>query len=158
MLVRKDLFNQLLELAGVSVEYLNEKWITVKPHGADSKGVHVKVEDGETSKEAVERKFDSKTKDKKESSDKKQINFAKQFKTEEKFIEEYNKLRKQAETPFGSGSMSANTSIIYESMNKLKNIGGEFELRKTASKEYYFQTNAPFGQRLDKFYQEAVKN
>lgn len=61
MLIRKDLLNKLIELASDSAEYLNEKWITVKPHGEDSKGTHVLVKDGETSKEAVERKFDSKT-------------------------------------------------------------------------------------------------
>jgi len=59
MLIQKKLLEKLIELAGDSAEYLNEKWITVHPHGSDSKGTHVKVEDGETSKEAVERKFGS---------------------------------------------------------------------------------------------------
>ena len=68
MLIRKDLLNKLIELASDSAEYLNssEHWITVKPHGEDSKGTHILVKDGETSKEAVERKFDSKPKEKKE--------------------------------------------------------------------------------------------
>jgi len=69
MLINKKLLEQLISLASDSAEYLNsgERWITVKPHGDDSKGVHVKVEDGETSKQAVERKF-SKSDDKKEKS------------------------------------------------------------------------------------------
>lgn len=67
MLVRKDLLEKLIELASDSVEYLNEKWITVKPHGSDSKGTHVLVEDGETSKQAVERKF-GKSEEKKQKS------------------------------------------------------------------------------------------
>ena len=66
MQIRKDLLEKLIELASDSAEYLNEKWITVKPHGADSKGVHVKVEDGETSKQAVERKFKTKAEEKDE--------------------------------------------------------------------------------------------
>ena len=67
MLIQKQLLEKLIELASDSAEYLNsgERWITVKPHGDDSKGVHVKVEDRETSKEAVKRKF-SKSDDKKE--------------------------------------------------------------------------------------------
>ena len=46
MLIRKDLLNKLIELASDSAEYLNsgEHWITVKPHGAESKGTHVLVE------------------------------------------------------------------------------------------------------------------
>ena len=45
MLVRKDLFNQLLELAGISVEYLNAKdedikWITVN-------GNHIPIKKGQ---------------------------------------------------------------------------------------------------------------
>lgn len=59
MLIQKKLLEQLIELASDSAEYLNssEHWITVKPHGAESKGTHVLVKDGETSKEAVDRKF-----------------------------------------------------------------------------------------------------
>lgn len=66
MLIQKRLLEQLINMASDSAEYLNEKWITVKPHGADSKGTHVLVKDGETNKEAVDRKFDSKAKEKKE--------------------------------------------------------------------------------------------
>lgn len=57
MLIQKKLLEQLISLASDSAEYLNEKWITVKPHGEESKGTHVLVKDGETAKEAVERKF-----------------------------------------------------------------------------------------------------
>lgn len=64
MLIQKQLLEKLIELASDSAEYLNEKWITVHPHGSDSKGTHVKVEDGETNKEAIDRKFgDGKAKD-----------------------------------------------------------------------------------------------
>jgi len=65
MLIQKKLLEQLISLASDSAEYLNEKWITVKPHGAASKGTHILVKDGETSKQAVERKFGD---DKKEES------------------------------------------------------------------------------------------
>ena len=57
MLINKELFNQLLNMAIEGIEYQNERWITVKPHGDDSKGVHLKVEDGETNKQAIDRKF-----------------------------------------------------------------------------------------------------
>lgn len=57
MLIQKQLLEKLIELASDSAEYLNEKWITVHPHGADSKGTHLLVKDGESNKEAVERKF-----------------------------------------------------------------------------------------------------
>ena len=66
MLIQKRLLEQLISLASDSAEYLNDKWITVKPHGAESKGTHVLVKDGETSKQAVERKF-SKADSKKDS-------------------------------------------------------------------------------------------
>ena len=64
MLVRRDLFNQLLELAGISVEYMNDRWITVHPQGHE-KGQPLLVKDGESNKEAIDRKF-SKSDDKKE--------------------------------------------------------------------------------------------
>jgi hypothetical protein len=55
MQVRKDLIENLI---GIVAEYCNsEHWITVHPHGKDGKGQPLLVEDGETSKEAVERKF-----------------------------------------------------------------------------------------------------
>ena len=57
MLIRKDLLNKLIELASDSAEYLNQRWITVKPHGAESKGTHVLVKDGESNKDAIDRKF-----------------------------------------------------------------------------------------------------
>ena len=54
--VRKDLIDNMLALVG---EYLNsqEHWITVKPHGDDSKGTHLLVKGGESNKEAIDRKF-----------------------------------------------------------------------------------------------------
>jgi hypothetical protein len=56
MQIRKNLLDNLLELA-----YLNasggEHWITVKPHGDESKGTHLLVKEGESNKEAVQRKF-----------------------------------------------------------------------------------------------------
>ena len=64
MLIRKDLLNNLLVLA---TEYLNSQddhWITVKPHGSDSKGSHVLVKDGETPKQAIDRQFGQKNKEK----------------------------------------------------------------------------------------------
>ena len=65
MLIQKQLLEKLIELASDSAEYLNEKWITAHPHGKDRKGTHILVEDGETSQEAVERKFgDAKSKTK----------------------------------------------------------------------------------------------
>lgn len=64
MLIHKELFNQLLNLAVEGIEYQNERWITVKPHGDDSKGVHLKVEDGESNKQAIDRKFEEKEKSK----------------------------------------------------------------------------------------------
>lgn len=66
MLIQKKLLEQLISLASDSAEYLNEKWITVHPHGKDSKGQPLLVKDGETNKEAVERKFGSKSKKKEE--------------------------------------------------------------------------------------------
>lgn len=75
MLIQKRLLEQLIELASDSAEYLNEKWITVKPHGEDSKGTHVLVKDGETSKEAVERKFSGKAKEKNEDKPKYKVKF-----------------------------------------------------------------------------------
>lgn len=75
MLIQKQLLEKLIELASDSAEYLNEKWITVHPHGSDSKGTHVKVEDGESNKEAVERKFDSKIKEKKGDKPKYKVKF-----------------------------------------------------------------------------------
>lgn len=46
-------------------EINNDKWITVHPHGEDSKGQPLLVKDGETNKEAIERKFgDEKEEDK----------------------------------------------------------------------------------------------
>lgn len=65
MLIQKRLLEQLINMASDSAEYLNsgEHWITVHPHGKDSKGQPLLVKDGETSKEAVDRKFgDGKTK------------------------------------------------------------------------------------------------
>ena len=64
MLVRKDLFNQLLDLANVSVEYMNDRWITVHPQGHE-KGQPLLVKEGESNKEAIDRKFGKS--DKKES-------------------------------------------------------------------------------------------
>lgn len=66
MLVRRELFNQLLALAVEGIEYQNERWITVKPHGDHSKGVHLKVEDGESNKQAIYRKFGGKGEKKEE--------------------------------------------------------------------------------------------
>ena len=59
MLIQKRLLEQLINMASDSAEYMNssEHWITVKPHGAESKGTHVLVKDGESNKDAVERKF-----------------------------------------------------------------------------------------------------
>jgi hypothetical protein len=59
MLIQKQLLEKLISLASDSAEYLNsaEHWITVHPHGSDSKGTHLLVKDGETSKQAVDRKF-----------------------------------------------------------------------------------------------------
>jgi kynurenine formamidase len=59
MLIQKQLLEKLISLASDSAEYLNsaEHWITVHPHGSDSKGTHVLVKDGESNKEAIERKF-----------------------------------------------------------------------------------------------------
>ena len=64
MLVRKDLLEKRIDMAGVSVEYLNsaEHWITVHPKGHE-KGQPLLVKDGETNKEAIDRKF-SKSDDK----------------------------------------------------------------------------------------------
>lgn len=39
------------------LEFLNDKWITVHPHGEDSKGTPLLVKDGESAKEAIDRKF-----------------------------------------------------------------------------------------------------
>lgn len=76
MLVRKDLFNQLLELAGVSVEYLNSKdddikWITVK-------GNHIPIKKGQTEDEAV-KAFLSKVESKETQQPKKKVEFEKQL-------------------------------------------------------------------------------
>ena len=68
MLINKKLLEQLISLASDSAEYLNEKWITVHPHGSDSKGTHVLVKDGETSKQAVDRKFGADKTDKPDNS------------------------------------------------------------------------------------------
>lgn len=38
-------------------EMQNDRWITVHPHGKDEKGQSLLVKDGETNKEAIERKF-----------------------------------------------------------------------------------------------------
>ena len=51
MLVRKDLLEKLIDMAGVSVEYLNAKdndikWITVK-------GNHIPIKKGQTEDESV---------------------------------------------------------------------------------------------------------
>jgi len=64
MLIDKKLLNQLIDLATVSVEYLNDRWITVHPQGHE-KGQPLLVKDGESNKEAIDRKF-SKSDDKKE--------------------------------------------------------------------------------------------
>lgn len=68
MLIQKKLLEQLISLASDSAEYLNsgEHWITVHPHGKDSKGQPLLVKDGETSKQAVERKFGNGDNNKKE--------------------------------------------------------------------------------------------
>ena len=42
----------------------NGEWITVKPHGENGKGTHIFVEEGETAKEAIEKKFGGLNKDK----------------------------------------------------------------------------------------------
>ena len=58
MLINKELFYQLLSLAIEGIEYQNsgEHWITVHPKGHE-KGQHLLVEDGETNKQAIDRKF-----------------------------------------------------------------------------------------------------
>lgn len=67
MEVRKDIIENLLK---ISKEYLNDKWITIKPHGEDSDDYRrLKLEDGETPKEAIDRvykKKDSKNEEKKD--------------------------------------------------------------------------------------------
>lgn len=46
----------------------NGRWITVHPNGEDSKGTHLFIKDGETAKEAIDRKF-GKKEDKKQPKD-----------------------------------------------------------------------------------------
>lgn len=50
----------------------NDKWITIHPNGEDGKGRHLKLEDGETPKEAVERAFGEETKSSKKDEDRHQ--------------------------------------------------------------------------------------
>lgn len=70
MLVRKDLLEKLIDMASVSIEYLNAKddegrWITLKPHGSNSEDYRrLKLKSGETPKEAIDRAY--KKDDKKE--------------------------------------------------------------------------------------------
>lgn len=73
--IRKDLLEKLIELAGVSVEYLNSKdedikWITVK-------GNHIPIKKGQTEDEAV-KAFLSKV-ESKEHKPKKKVEFEKQI-------------------------------------------------------------------------------
>jgi hypothetical protein len=56
MLIQKKLLEQLISLASDSVEYLNDKWITIHPKGHE-KGQPLLIKDGETPKQAIDRKF-----------------------------------------------------------------------------------------------------
>lgn len=76
MLVRKDLLEKLIDMAGVSVEYMNGKdddikWITVK-------GNHIPIKKGQTQDEAV-KAFLSKVESKETETPKKKIEFQKQL-------------------------------------------------------------------------------
>jgi len=67
MLIQKDLLNKLIDLAGASIEYLNEKdieWITVK-------GTHIPIKKGENKEKAIKAFWETKGKSlPKESKDK----------------------------------------------------------------------------------------
>jgi len=76
MRVRKDLLEKLIDMAGVSVEYLNAKdddikWITVK-------GNHIPIKKGQTEDEAV-KAFLSKVESKETQQPQKKVEFEKQL-------------------------------------------------------------------------------
>jgi hypothetical protein len=56
MLVCKDLLEQLMNMAVNGIEYQNDKWITIHPKGHE-KGQPLLIKDGETPKQAIDRKF-----------------------------------------------------------------------------------------------------
>lgn len=76
----------------------NERWITVKPHGDEEKGRHLKLEDGETPKDAMKRQWgvdlDKKKKDKEEK-EKSSDGDDKKDKKSSSTIKESEKLRKE---------------------------------------------------------------
>lgn len=69
-------------------EILNDKWITIKPNGEDSKGKHLLLKDGETPKEAIERVY--KKEDKQTETYKKITDEYKEYFNEEQ-LKEFNK-------------------------------------------------------------------
>lgn len=78
----------------------NERWITVKPHGDEEKGRHLKLEDGETPKDAMKRQWvvdlDKKKKDKEEK-DKPSDGADKKDKKTSSSLKESEKIKKEIE-------------------------------------------------------------
>lgn len=91
----KDMFRATIKNDKNTVEN-EERWITLKPNGEDAKGVHIKVQEGETNKEATERKVAEWKEQKRESkekpdTEKKKVNdFDKKYSEIKKIIKDKN--------------------------------------------------------------------
>lgn len=142
----------------------NDRWITVKPHGDEEKGRHLKLEGDETPKEAMKRQWgvdlDKKKKDKEEKdkpsdgADKKQEKDKKASETKEKSeklkkeIDELNKQydeRRKQEKKLEKERDNLYTQLVQERRNepstpdKYQKIYDEAN-EKTKYKEFYQKT------------------
>ena len=146
-----------LELANQYFSVNNERWITIKPHGEDSDDYRrLKLEDGETPKEAIDRVY--KKKDKKETEPKEvekkqtiQERVAEKQKELDKVSQEYTKVYEE---------VNKFESKVYELLDGVDDVEKRNEIFKKFREEHKDEEEKLAKKRNDAYakYEEADKS